>query len=197
MLLFHSAHHHAEMAGFNHHAHSLWLNDFPDGLGNLRGQTQIAGICGLAGNPAGPGGATLSGSVTTVCRFAYGIYCDFKRSSVMNQVQEYWRDKVANMLQWGAALFVLFAGWALQSHEKFRLRGASWSSGRDELLAAIGLLTVTIPYSILFPVAVGVVYKRFLGSGTDATVLPRRVALAFAVVLSFCTLAVAVLMCAF
>ena len=36
MLLFHSAHHHAEMAGFNYHAHSLWLNDFLDGLGKLR-----------------------------------------------------------------------------------------------------------------------------------------------------------------
>jgi len=38
MLFFHSAHHHAEMAGFNYHAHSLWLNDFLDGLGKLRGQ---------------------------------------------------------------------------------------------------------------------------------------------------------------
>jgi hypothetical protein len=38
MLLFHSSHHHAEMAGFDYHAHSLWLNDFLDGLGKLRGQ---------------------------------------------------------------------------------------------------------------------------------------------------------------
>jgi hypothetical protein len=41
MLLFHSAHHHAEMAGFNYHAHSLWLNDFLDGLGKLRGQSLL------------------------------------------------------------------------------------------------------------------------------------------------------------
>ncbi|HEV8493494.1 MAG TPA: hypothetical protein VGR76_14560, partial [Candidatus Angelobacter sp.] len=72
----------------------------------------------------------------------------------MNKVQEYWRDRISNMIQWGAALFVVFGGWALQSHEKFRLRGASWSSGRDELLAAIGLLAVTIPYSVLFPLGI-------------------------------------------
>jgi hypothetical protein len=114
----------------------------------------------------------------------------------MNKVQEYWRDRISNMIQWGAALFVVFGGWALQSHEKFRLRGASWSSGRDELLAAIGLLAVTIPYSVLFPLGIHII-TRNSSAHTDATVLPRRLALTFAIVLSFCTLAVAVLMCAF
>src|SRR5947208_16472396 len=38
MLLFYSAHHHAEMARFNDHANSLWLDGFLNGLGNLRGQ---------------------------------------------------------------------------------------------------------------------------------------------------------------
>jgi hypothetical protein len=90
----------------------------------------------------------------------------------MNPVQEYWRDRVTNMLQWGAALFVVFAGWALQSHEKFRLHGASWSFGRDQLLAGIGLLLVTVPYSLLFPTGIRLIYKKFLCSGTDATVLP-------------------------
>src|SRR6201981_3612334 len=41
MLLFYPAHHHAEMAGFNHDADALRLDSFFNGLGNFRGPTLL------------------------------------------------------------------------------------------------------------------------------------------------------------
>src|SRR5579862_4212063 len=41
VLLFDAAHHHAEMARFNHHSHALRLDYLLDGLGNLRCQALL------------------------------------------------------------------------------------------------------------------------------------------------------------
>ena len=108
----------------------------------------------------------------------------------MNEAQKYWRDKVTNVLQWGAAVFILFAGWAVDHHERFGL----WSKQRDEILAAIGLLSVTTFYAPLLPLAVRYIYKKFLTPIPDETVLPQGFALTCAFVLSVLTWVVAFLM---
>src|ERR1700722_7085327 len=41
MLLFHAAHHHAEMTGFDDHANTLGLDYFLNGLGDLGGETLL------------------------------------------------------------------------------------------------------------------------------------------------------------
>src|SRR6516164_2607641 len=41
MLFLHPAHHHTKMARLNYHAHSLWLNHFLNGLGNLGGESLL------------------------------------------------------------------------------------------------------------------------------------------------------------
>ena len=38
MLLLHAPHHHAEVAGFDHHSHALRLDCLLNGLRDLRGQ---------------------------------------------------------------------------------------------------------------------------------------------------------------
>src|ERR1700757_3081459 len=41
VLLFYAAHHHAEMARFDDHAHALRFDDLLDGLGDLRGEALL------------------------------------------------------------------------------------------------------------------------------------------------------------
>lgn len=41
MLLLYSTHHHAEVAGLNHHADALGMDGILDGLSNLRGQALL------------------------------------------------------------------------------------------------------------------------------------------------------------
>src|SRR5580700_86640 len=41
MLLFDATHHHAEVTGFDDYADALRLDDFLDGLGNLRGKALL------------------------------------------------------------------------------------------------------------------------------------------------------------
>src|SRR5271155_4544766 len=41
MLFLYSAHHHTEMAGFDHHSHSLRVNGMLDGLGDLGGEALL------------------------------------------------------------------------------------------------------------------------------------------------------------
>jgi hypothetical protein len=113
----------------------------------------------------------------------------------VNEVQRYWRDKVVNLFQWGAALSVLLAGWAIQSQEKFQLLNASWPRQRDEILGAIGLLTVVILCAPLLPLAVRYIYKNFLDKETDETVLSYRFAMMCAVVLAVVDIAITLLMC--
>lgn len=113
----------------------------------------------------------------------------------MNEVRKYWRDKVVILVQWGAALAVLLAGWAIQSQEKFKLIGASWPEQKDEILAAIGLLSVSILYAPLLPFAIWYIYKNYLAEETDETVLPYRLAMMCAILLSLLELVIALLMC--
>src|SRR5262245_51389283 len=115
----------------------------------------------------------------------------------MNDVQIYWRDRVTNLLQWGAAVFILFTGWAVDHQEVFRLLGASWPDQRDQIMAAIGLLTATILYAPLIPLAVFLIYRKHFRSGADGTVLPRWLAMTCATALPVFTLIVAALMAIF
>jgi hypothetical protein len=113
----------------------------------------------------------------------------------VNEVKRYWRDKVVSLLQWGAGLSVLLAGWAIQSQEKFKLVGASWPEQKDEILAAVGLLSVSVLYAPLLPLAIWYIYKNFLDKETDETVLPYPFAMLCAVVLPLIELVIAILMC--
>lgn len=116
----------------------------------------------------------------------------------MSDAQVYWRDRVTNLLQWGAALLILFAGWAVDHQNVFQLVDASWPKQRDQIMAAIGLLVATIIYAPLLPLAVAYIYRRHLKkTDTDATVLPRRFAMTCAIVLSAVTLLIAALMAIF
>ncbi len=114
----------------------------------------------------------------------------------MNEVKKYWRDKITSLLQWGSALCVLLSGWAIQSQEKFKLMG-SWPAQKNEILAAIGLLAVSILLAPLLPLAVWYIYKHFLSTDIDETVLPYRFAMTFAIVLPLLALIIAVLICIF
>lgn len=89
----------------------------------------------------------------------------------------YWRDSVSNLLKWGVGLFVLFAGWAISHYERFKVK-FDWPEGRHEIVAAIGLLGVTLLYSIVLPLGINTIYKKFLlNATTDKTVLPYKFAM--------------------
>ena len=107
----------------------------------------------------------------------------------MTEIKIYWRDRVVQLLQAATGLFFLFAGWGLSSSSKFNIGG-----NRGEKLAAYGLLICTVIYSILFPLAIIYIYKKFLKGENDDTVLSGNFSIITAVILSLSTLAVAILL---
>ena len=115
----------------------------------------------------------------------------------MSDVQVYWRDRVTNLLQWGAALFIIFAGWAVDHQNVFQLLDTSWPEQRDQIMAAIGLLVATILYAPLLPLSMAHIYRKHLSTGTDTTVLPCWFAMTCALALSAFTLIIAALMAIF
>ena len=112
----------------------------------------------------------------------------------MHEVQVYWRDKVDHLLQWGGALLIVFAGWAMTNHRDFDLSPGSSPQDVDRFLAACGLLAITIPYGVLHPLAVFTIYRRYLRAGVDRTVLPFPFAMTCSLILSLATLSIAFLM---
>jgi len=106
----------------------------------------------------------------------------------MNEIQKYWRDRVNNLLQWGAAIFILLVGWGVTRHETFAFGG-----NRNQRLASYSLLAASIVYTPLLPLAIRYIYRRFLNDGIDETVLSYRFAMTCAIILSALTLIVAVL----
>jgi hypothetical protein len=96
---------------------------------------------------------------------------------------------VVHLLQAGIALFVLFAGWGLASSSKFNIRG-----DQEQKLAAYGLLLCTLIYSILFPLAIRSIYKKYLNHNIDETVLSSNFAIICASILSLFTLVIAILL---
>ena len=105
----------------------------------------------------------------------------------------YWRDRVSNLLQWGVGLFVLFAGWAIDNYERFKVK-MPWPEGRNEIVGAIGLLAVTFIYSIVLLLGIKTIYRKFLEKAhTDQTVLPYKFAMLCAWVLVIFTLTLAFL----
>ena len=114
----------------------------------------------------------------------------------MESVQEYWRDKVVLILQWGGAVFILFAGWAIENSEKFRLVNVSWPHDKSQIFRGGGLLCATFIYAILLPYSVFRIYQKHLPKEKiDKTVLSKNLATAIGGSLSFLTLIIAILMC--
>jgi len=107
----------------------------------------------------------------------------------MTEIKIYWRDMVVHLLQAATALFFLFAGWGLSSSSKFNICG-----NQEEKLAAYGLLICTAIYSILFPLAIIHIYKKFLSGKNDETVLPRNFSIISAFLLSLSALGIAILL---
>ena len=123
----------------------------------------------------------------------------------MDEAKKYWRDKVTNLLQAGAAVFILLVGWAIQNHSRFALlHGGQFifspptKDARNEVYAAVGLISLSVVYAPLLPLATHTIYKKFLNADKDSTdidstVLPYSFAMTCALVLSVLTLAFSIL----
>jgi hypothetical protein len=116
----------------------------------------------------------------------------------MKETQVYWRDKVTQLLGWSTGLLFVFIGWSVEHHSEFEWGPLSQghddpSDTRDAVIRAVGLIVFAALYSVVFPLLVRAIYRRFLHRDTDETVLPYSLAITFAVVLSFFILLVALL----
>jgi hypothetical protein len=93
---------------------------------------------------------------------------------------EYWRDQVSLLLKSGAAIIVLFAGWAISHHKEFLLDcDDPW--GRDRSVAAIGLLSMSLVYAAFLPLSVAYIYSGDrLGEKAEKTLIPKKLAIGMA-----------------
>jgi hypothetical protein len=107
---------------------------------------------------------------------------------------DYWRDRVSNILQWAGAVFILFVGWSIDHYERFKIK-KPWPEGRNEIVAASGLIFITLLYSIFLLLGIKTIYKKFLNQvKKDNTVLSYPFAMWCASVLALLTLGVALLL---
>jgi len=106
---------------------------------------------------------------------------------------QYWRDQVGLLLASGAAVVILFAGWAVEHQERFDARRARLSA---EFLAACGLLAAAIIFALFLIGSVLLIYQWRLkeAATADQTVLPQSLAVGIAVALSVFALLIAGLM---
>lgn len=121
----------------------------------------------------------------------------------MNDEQQYWRDKLTQILQWGVALYILLFGWSMENHDEFELfpeyKNSLWAEEepRGQFLRAVGLISFGVIYAVILPLAVHLVRAKYLedteSDKLDSTVLPYRFLMACAIVLSSLTLLVAVM----
>jgi hypothetical protein len=108
-------------------------------------------------------------------------------------VVEYWRDQVGLLLTSGAAIVILFAGWAVDHQEKFDARSSKHPA---EFIAAVGLLTGAAIYAMFLIGSVVWIYQTKLNptETNDKTVLPRWPAITIAAALACFALSIAILM---
>jgi len=107
----------------------------------------------------------------------------------MDEPKKYWRDMVIDILKWGGAIFVLFAGWAASDHYSiFKIREGS----KDQKVAGIALLVVSLAFAFLLPASLYYIYEHPLKNIKDETLLSRKFVLACA-----CTISILVLFVAF
>jgi hypothetical protein len=108
-------------------------------------------------------------------------------------VVEYWRDQVGLLLTSGAAIVILFAGWAVDHQEKFDARTSKHPA---EFIAAVGLLTGAAIYAMFLIGSVVWIYQTKLNptETNDKTVLPRWPAITIAAALACFALSIAILM---
>ena len=111
-------------------------------------------------------------------------------SEEMPAVQHYWRDAVTTLLKWNGALFLLIVAWSINHRDLF----VKLFDGKDDdpvqEQASYGLLAVGVVVALLFPLAIMYIYKRYLKTQTDETVLPAIIPLFFSCALCVCTLTV-------
>jgi hypothetical protein len=106
----------------------------------------------------------------------------------------YWRDRISSILQWAGAVFILFVGWSIDHYERFKVKNP-WPEGRNEIVAASGLIFITLLYSIFLLLGIKTIYKKFLkGAKEDNTILSYSFAMWCASVLALLTLGVALLL---
>lgn len=113
----------------------------------------------------------------------------------MNESRKYWRDKVTQLLGWSTGLVAVFAGWALDSPEKFEL-GILWSTFVDvgDFIRAVALILFSVCVAVALPTFIRIIYRRFLVAEIDETVLPYKFARAYALVVSMLIMLIAVIM---
>jgi hypothetical protein len=109
----------------------------------------------------------------------------------MDDAKKYWRDMVIDILKWGGAIFVLFAGWAASGHYSiFKIREGS----RDQKVAGIALLVISFAYAYLLPASLNYIYKHRLKHVKDETLLGHKFVMVCACTISFLVLFVAISM---
>ena len=107
---------------------------------------------------------------------------------------KYWRDQVDLLLKSGAALIILFAGWAIDHQDKFNLGIFGKTCDLDHQLAACGLLLMSGVYARFLVVSVDKVYELHLDRSGENTILPKAAARLFSRGLALGVVLIAVLM---
>ena len=103
----------------------------------------------------------------------------------MDEPKKYWRDMVIDILKWGGAIFVLFAGWAASDHYSiFKIREGS----KDQKVAGIALLVISTAYAYLLPAALYYIYRHRLKGVKDETLLSCKFVMVCACTISFLVL---------
>jgi hypothetical protein len=114
----------------------------------------------------------------------------------METTVTYWRDQVGLLLKSGAAIIILFAGWAIEHHKDFYLGSVACPDDVDRFLAAVGLLVMSLAYAAFLTGSVSTIYKHRLKQSDDETLVPQGTAVWIARALSVGVLLIAVLMSA-
>lgn len=106
------------------------------------------------------------------------------------EVISYWRDKVITILQWGAGVLVLFAGYAADHSGLFKI-----SLGGERACAGAGLLFMTALYAFFLPFSVSKIHNSFLKqAGNDLTILRKKYAMLIAWALVILATAISLLL---
>ncbi len=106
----------------------------------------------------------------------------------------YWRDRITNILQWGSGYFVLLAGWSLGNYERFKIT-KGWPAGRHEIVAACGLIFVTVLYCFILIMSIKTIYTKYLlPAEKDETVLSYKFAKCCTYLLAGLTSSIALLL---
>ena len=94
----------------------------------------------------------------------------------MNKVQEYWRDRLVQLLSWGIASFFILIGWLLSSGASFDYWGKPYERGHA---CTLGILAPVIYGTWLW--SLHYIHRRWLSTDVDETVLPYKIVMIYGV----------------